>query len=105
MRAKPKRVVFAEGEEESVIRAAAAFQNSGMGKAILVGRADVVKRGPAHAPGIDENLLEIRVPHSAAGSRALYRRALQAHPAPRRACIATPCAWSPMTATSMPPPC
>src|SRR6185312_2798441 len=31
VRAKPKRVVFAEGEEDSVIRAAAAFQNSGMG--------------------------------------------------------------------------
>ncbi len=33
VRANPKRVVFAEGEEESVIRAAAAFQNSGLGKA------------------------------------------------------------------------
>jgi malate dehydrogenase (oxaloacetate-decarboxylating)(NADP+) len=64
VRAKPKRVVFAEGEEDSVIRAAAAFQNSGMGKAILVGRPDVVKAGFKRA-GIDENLLEIRVPHSA----------------------------------------
>jgi len=64
VRAKPKRVVFAEGEEDSVIRAAAAFQNSGMGKAILVGRPDVVKAGFKRA-GIDENLLEICVPHSA----------------------------------------
>src|SRR6195952_3628529 len=43
VRANPKRVVFAEGEEESVIRAAAAFQNSGLGKAFLVGREDVIK--------------------------------------------------------------
>ena len=32
VRAHPKRVVFAEGEEEAVIRAAAAFQNSGLGQ-------------------------------------------------------------------------
>src|SRR6185437_13346690 len=31
VRANPKRVVFAEGEEESVIRAAASFQNSRLG--------------------------------------------------------------------------
>src|SRR5205814_257036 len=36
VRANPKRVVFAEGEEEAVIRAAVAFQSSGLGKAILV---------------------------------------------------------------------
>jgi len=64
VRAEPKRVVFAEGEEDSVIRAAAAFQNSGLGKAILVGRPDVVKAGFKRA-GLDEKLLEIRVPHSA----------------------------------------
>ena len=51
VRAKPKRVVFAEGEEESVIRAAAAFQNSGLGKAILVGRADDVKRRHSQRAG------------------------------------------------------
>jgi malate dehydrogenase (oxaloacetate-decarboxylating)(NADP+) len=77
VRAKPKRVVFAEGEEDCVIRAAAAFQNSGMGKAILVGRPDIVKAGFRRA-GIDEHLLEIRVPHSAEEAapyiEALYRR-------------------------------
>ena len=36
----PKRVVFAEGEEEQVIRAAVSFVNQGLGKAILVGRED-----------------------------------------------------------------
>jgi malate dehydrogenase (oxaloacetate-decarboxylating)(NADP+) len=77
VRAKPRRVVFAEGEEDSVIRAAAAFQNSGLGKALLVGRVDVVKAGLRRA-GIDEHLLEIRVPHSAEEAapyiEALYRR-------------------------------
>jgi len=37
-----KRVVFAEGEEPSVIRAAYAFQNAGLGQAILVGREELV---------------------------------------------------------------
>jgi len=37
-----KRVVFAEGEEPSVIRAAYAFQSSGLGDAILVGREELV---------------------------------------------------------------
>ncbi|MFO0292193.1 MAG: NADP-dependent malic enzyme [Rhodospirillales bacterium] len=36
----PRRVVFAEGEEERVIRAAAQFQAAGYGTAVLVGRAD-----------------------------------------------------------------
>ena len=77
VKAKPKRVVFAEGEEDSVIRAAAAFQNSGLGKALLVGRIEDVKAGLRHA-GLDVNLLEIRVPHSAAEAApyigALYKR-------------------------------
>jgi malate dehydrogenase (oxaloacetate-decarboxylating)(NADP+) len=37
VREKPKRVVFAEGEEEKVIRAAIAFHNAGCGTPILVG--------------------------------------------------------------------
>ncbi len=40
LKAEPKRVVFAEGEEEQVIRAAAAFVNQGLGTAALVGRED-----------------------------------------------------------------
>jgi malate dehydrogenase (oxaloacetate-decarboxylating)(NADP+) len=64
VRANPKRVVFAEGEEESVIRAAAAFQNSGLGKAYLVGREEIIKRGIRNA-GIEEGSLEVRVPASA----------------------------------------
>ena len=64
VRANPKRVVFAEGEEESVIRAAAAFQNSGLGKAYLVGREDVIKKG-IRAAGLEDGSLEVRVPASA----------------------------------------
>jgi malate dehydrogenase (oxaloacetate-decarboxylating)(NADP+) len=37
-----KRIVFAEGEEPSVIRAAYAFQAQGLGRSILVGREDLV---------------------------------------------------------------
>ncbi|HVP84448.1 MAG TPA: NADP-dependent malic enzyme [Rhizomicrobium sp.] len=64
VRANPKRVVFAEGEEESVIRAAASFQNSGLGKAILVGREEVIKERIKGA-GIEDGTLDIRVPASA----------------------------------------
>ena len=38
VKSNPKRVVFAEGEEDRMIRAANSFANSGLGKAILVGR-------------------------------------------------------------------
>jgi len=37
-----KKIVFAEGEEPSVIRAAYAFQTGGLGEAILVGREELV---------------------------------------------------------------
>ena len=40
VREKPRRVVFAEGEEESVIRAAIAFRNAGYGTPVLVGREE-----------------------------------------------------------------
>lgn len=35
---EPKTIIFAEGEEPAVIRAAQAFQQRGLGKAILIGR-------------------------------------------------------------------
>jgi malate dehydrogenase (oxaloacetate-decarboxylating)(NADP+) len=43
LRRQPKRVVFAEGEEEQVIRAAASFVQQGLGTAQLVGREDRVR--------------------------------------------------------------
>ena len=39
----PKRVIFTEGEEEDMIRAAAIFLNNGMGKPILIGREEIVR--------------------------------------------------------------
>jgi malate dehydrogenase (oxaloacetate-decarboxylating)(NADP+) len=44
-----KRIVFAEGEEESVIRAAYAFQQEGLGRSILIGREEVVRERLAAA--------------------------------------------------------
>jgi malate dehydrogenase (oxaloacetate-decarboxylating)(NADP+) len=52
LRREPKRVVFAEGEEEQVIRAAASFVHQGLGSAILVGREDRV-RETAKGTGIE----------------------------------------------------
>lgn len=40
----PKTIVFAEGEEESVIRAAIQWRDSGYGKAILVGREEPITK-------------------------------------------------------------
>ena len=40
-RAQPKRVLFAEGEEETVLRAAIAFREGGYGTPVLVGREEV----------------------------------------------------------------
>jgi len=40
-RARPKRVIFAEGEEEVVLRAAIAFKEGGYGTPVLVGREEV----------------------------------------------------------------
>ena len=43
-RANPKRVIFAEGEEEVVLRAAIAFKEGGYGTPVLVGRESVHER-------------------------------------------------------------
>ena len=43
-RARPKRVIFAEAEEEVVLRAAIAFRDGGYGTPVLVGRDDVRDR-------------------------------------------------------------
>jgi malate dehydrogenase (oxaloacetate-decarboxylating)(NADP+) len=43
LRRRPQRVVFAEGEEEQVIRAAASFVHQGLGTALLVGRENRVR--------------------------------------------------------------
>src|SRR5246500_5548224 len=52
LRRRPRRVVFAEGEEEQVIRAASTFVHQGLGTALLVGREPRV-RGTAQALGVE----------------------------------------------------
>jgi malate dehydrogenase (oxaloacetate-decarboxylating)(NADP+) len=42
VRENPRRVVFAEGEEAKVVRAAIAFRNAGYGTPVLIGREDRV---------------------------------------------------------------
>jgi malate dehydrogenase (oxaloacetate-decarboxylating)(NADP+) len=49
VRRTPQRVVFAEGEEQQVIRAAVSFVNQGLGTAILIGREDTVGAAAANA--------------------------------------------------------
>ena len=43
VRSNPRRVGFAEGEEETSIRAAIAFSQSGLGTPVLIGREDQIK--------------------------------------------------------------
>jgi malate dehydrogenase (oxaloacetate-decarboxylating)(NADP+) len=52
VRQSPQRIVFAEGEEEAVIRAAVSFANQRLGTPILVGREELVKQRAAET-GID----------------------------------------------------
>jgi malate dehydrogenase (oxaloacetate-decarboxylating)(NADP+) len=51
-RANPRRVLFAEGEEDVVLRAAIAFRDGGYGVPLLVGREDVHDR--LRALGVDD---------------------------------------------------
>ncbi len=54
VRRRPKRVVFAEAEEEQVMRAALSYANQQLGTAILLGREDLIK-ATAERAGIDLN--------------------------------------------------
>ncbi|MFD1949288.1 NADP-dependent malic enzyme [Sphingomonas arantia] len=51
-RRSPKRVVFAEAEEETVLRAAIAFREAGLGTPVLVGRDEVPDK--LRALGVDD---------------------------------------------------
>ncbi|AOF93515.1 NADP-dependent malic enzyme [Sinorhizobium sp. RAC02] len=79
VRLQPKRVVFAEGEEEQVIRAAVAFVNQELGTAILVGREDRIKQAALNA-GLDIANTGIEItnarlsPRSSAYAQHLYAR-------------------------------
>ena len=43
VKGNPKRVIFAEGEQERMIRAAHSFASQGLGKAILIGREERIQ--------------------------------------------------------------
>jgi malate dehydrogenase (oxaloacetate-decarboxylating)(NADP+) len=78
VRAAPRRVVFAEGEEEAVIRAAIAYEAGGLGDAILVGNPDRIRETAKRAgvEGVED--LDIQFapasPRTAEYSDALYHR-------------------------------
>ena len=77
--APKKRIIFTEGEEPSVIRAAYAFQNAGLGDAILIGREELVHEN-MHAVGLDPaearlEILNARLSHrNSASVDYLYAR-------------------------------
>ncbi len=49
VRNEPKRIIFAEGEQPQVVRAANAFHNLGLGQPILVGRETPIREAFAEA--------------------------------------------------------
>jgi len=68
VRNHPKRVVFAEGEEEQVMRAAISFANQGLGTAILLGR-DAPLKETAERAGIDLDRPGIEVVNARVSTR------------------------------------
>ena len=58
VREKQPRIVFAEGEEPSVVRAAYSFKNQGLGHPILIGREEQVTRSMQQM-GVPEGSLDI----------------------------------------------
>ena len=78
VRQAPKRVVFAEGEEERVIRAAIAFRAAGYGEPILIGREETVRETMARLGLSASSDLEIHnarlSDHNEAYTDNLYKR-------------------------------
>jgi malate dehydrogenase (oxaloacetate-decarboxylating)(NADP+) len=78
VRQAPKRVVFAEGEEERVIRAAIAFRAAGYGEPILIGREGPVRETMARLGITDSAELEIHNArlsvHNQEYANKLYKR-------------------------------
>ena len=78
VRTKKKRIVFAEGEEERVIRAALSYRQSGYGDPVLIGReeriADVVKQAGLPADhGLEVQNARLSV-NNKRYTDAMYRR-------------------------------
>ncbi|MEM7651856.1 MAG: NADP-dependent malic enzyme [Pseudomonadota bacterium] len=59
VKSAPKRIVFAEGEEEKVIRAAVSYKNQGFGDPILIGRSDRIAETMRNAGLGEVNGLQI----------------------------------------------
>ena len=78
VRANPRKVVFAEGEEEKSIRAAYAFSNAGYGTPVLIGREDRIHKTVAELGLPDPEGLEIHNARFSTRTRAymdfLYAR-------------------------------
>ncbi|MFN3521490.1 MAG: NADP-dependent malic enzyme [Phenylobacterium sp.] len=70
LNAPRKRIVFAEGEEPSVIRAAYAFQQAGLGHALLVGREELVR----------ENMSSVGLNYEEAGLEVVNARVSHRNP-------------------------
>ncbi len=78
VREKPKRLIFAEGEDHAVIRAANTYLAQGFGQPILVGRSEMIRAG-FKALGIPMRpefkvLDTATAPHSEEFSEFLYSR-------------------------------
>jgi malate dehydrogenase (oxaloacetate-decarboxylating)(NADP+) len=58
------RMIFAEGDDVRVLRAAVAYQRSGLGKALVVGRDDGCE-GEAEAAGLGDACEELEVVNAA----------------------------------------
>lgn len=58
IRPNQRRIVFAEGEEPQVVRAAWSFKNQGLGHPLLIGRVDQVERSMEQM-GVPRGALEI----------------------------------------------
>ncbi|MDX1710273.1 MAG: NADP-dependent malic enzyme [Rhodovibrionaceae bacterium] len=77
VRANPRRVVFAEGEEERVIRAAISFLNAGYGTPVLIGREERIEETMRNAGlgGYDLEIHNARLSkHNERYTKFLYRR-------------------------------
>lgn len=77
VKSSPKRVVFAEGEEERTIRAAIAFKDQGLGTPVLIGREETVRKAMKAAgredPGIEVHNAAVSS-HNPAYTEYLYNR-------------------------------
>lgn len=63
-RANQARMIFAEGDDPRVLRAAVMYQRSGLGKALVVGRRDDVKE-KLNAAGLEDAVRELEVINAA----------------------------------------